>query len=102
MANETNVKKNRVSMKQFFKNMFSSKAKRKEAKRLEEEAMINEGKVVIDIEKSDRKNTSAKEKRQKKKLLKLEGGLKPGDACWTGIAVPIRICMIATGNHGGF
>ena len=55
------------SFGKFFKNMFSSKAKRKEAKRLEEEAMINEGKVVIDIEKSDRKNTSAKEKRQKKK-----------------------------------
>ena len=52
------------SFKQLFKNVFSSKKKRQENKRLEEEAMINTEKVVIDIkgpaddgaEKKDRNN----------------------------------------------
>ena len=38
------------SFRQFFRNMFMSKEKRKEAKMLEEEAMINEGKVQLNIE----------------------------------------------------
>ena len=41
------------SLKQFFKNMFSSKKKRQEAKRLEEEAMIDGKKINLDITEND-------------------------------------------------
>ncbi len=37
------------SFSQFFRNMFMSRKKRQEAKRVEEEAMINEGKVQLNI-----------------------------------------------------
>lgn len=51
------------SFKQFFRNIFSSKKKRQENKRLEEEAMINTEKVVIDIDKPLDSGTDKKEKK---------------------------------------
>ena len=44
------------SFRQFFRNMFSSKAKRQEAKRLEEQAMLEGGKVRLEIEAPEEKN----------------------------------------------
>ena len=38
------------SLKQFFRNIFMSKAKRQEAKQAEEQAMIDEGKIEMKIE----------------------------------------------------
>ena len=51
------------SFKQFFRNIFSGKKKRQENKRLEEEAMINTEKVVIDIDKPQDSGTDKKEKK---------------------------------------
>lgn len=51
------------SFKQFFRNIFSSRKKRQENKRLEEEAMINTEKVVIDIEKPQDDGSDKKQKK---------------------------------------
>jgi hypothetical protein len=51
------------SFKQLFRNMFTSKKNRQENKRLEEEAMINSEKVVIDIEKPKTNGNDKKVKR---------------------------------------
>ena len=51
------------SFKQFFRNIFSGKKKRQENRRLEEEAMINTEKVVIDIDKPQDSGTDKKEKK---------------------------------------
>jgi flavorubredoxin len=53
------------SFKQLFKNIFTSKKKRQENKRLEEEAMVNTEKVVIDIESPAEEQTTKKEKKTK-------------------------------------
>ena len=53
------------SFGQLFKNIFTNKKKRQENKRLEEEAMVNTEKVVIDIEKPAVDETSKKEKKVK-------------------------------------
>ena len=52
------------SFGQFLKNMFSSRKKRQEAKRLEEEEMINEGKVTIDISAPETKEEKYGRKRK--------------------------------------
>lgn len=52
------------SFAQFFRNMFSSRKKRMEAKRLEEEEMINEGKVKIEIS-APEKNTEKNGRKRK-------------------------------------
>ena len=53
------------SFKQLFRNIFTSKKKRQENKRLEEEAMVNTEKVVIDIESPAEEQTTKKEKKTK-------------------------------------
>ena len=52
------------SFAQFFRNIFSSKKKRQEAKMLEEEEMINEGKVRIEIS-APEKNTERHDRKRK-------------------------------------
>lgn len=51
------------SMKQFFKNMFSSKARRQAAKQAEEKAMIDGGRVEMKIEASDKEKRHERGKR---------------------------------------
>ena len=51
------------SIGQFFKNMFMSRKKRQEAKRIEEEEMINEGKVKLNIETPENTNLKYDRKR---------------------------------------
>ena len=53
------------SFGQLFKNIFTNRQKRQENKRLEEEAMVNTEKVVIDIEKPQEKQSVKKEKKTK-------------------------------------
>ena len=55
------------SFKQLFRNMFTNKKKRQENKRLEEEAMVNSEKVVIEIEKPEANGTDKKEKKNGRK-----------------------------------
>jgi flavorubredoxin len=53
------------SFGQLVKNIFTSKQKRQENRRLEEEAMVNTEKVVIDIEKPQEDGSGKKEKETK-------------------------------------
>ena len=52
------------SLKQFFRNMFMSKAKRQAAKQAEEQAMIDEGKTVMKIEAPVKKDKDERRKRK--------------------------------------
>lgn len=54
---------------QFFKNMFSSKKKRQENKRLEEEEMINTEKVVIEIDNRDKPQKNKKKNDRNRKAV---------------------------------
>ena len=66
------------SFKQLFRNMFSSKKKRQENKRLEEEAMINTGKVVIDIEGPEDDGPVKKDKNNGRKRKTVSDTLSAG------------------------
>lgn len=66
------------SFKQLFRNMFSSKKKRQENKRLEEEAMINTEKVVIDIEGPEDDGPVKKDKNNGRKRKTVSDTLSAG------------------------
>ena len=66
------------SFKQLFKNMFTSKQKRQENKRKEEDAMINTEKVVINIEKQTDKSPDKKEKRNDRKRKTISDTIPAG------------------------
>ena len=51
------------SFRQFFRNMFMSKARRQAAQQAEEQAMINEGKVEMKIEATEKKKKNERRKR---------------------------------------